>query len=316
MTTYSEFQLSLLKKRTSKIEERLKKLIQEMATTDNETIGYWSGKQIQLRKEYELLRGLFGTAMYRTIPIEYQQQLRNEVARIKGLKFSGSRSVDFTAFLKSNQHKRSIKNALEESTSAFYIGLDRDYKSLTRLINNTQQTIIKENKINKLIDEGFLEKGLPKDALKKLRNEMIKKSVDGQFITVVDKNGKEIHYNIQDYAELVAYTKIIEAENTAVINTAMEVGSDLVQIDVHNTDCPICAEVEGKVYSITGTDKDFPVMDFVLPLHPRCKHVSTVVFREMLEERGIQKYIDFANGKTDIHPTRKSFIPVSQRTLV
>lgn len=105
----------------------------------------------------------------------------------------------------------------------------------------------------------------------------------------------------------------MEANNTAVINTALDVGADLVQVSSHNTDTPLCQEFEGKIYSISGKDPDFPALEEIPPFHPNCLHSLTVVFREVLERRGIDDYIAFSNGQTETHPTRESHIPVSER---
>lgn len=118
------------------------------------------------------------------------------------------------------------------------------------------------------------------------------------------------------YAELVARTKIIEASSQSVIATAVETGSDLVQISSHNTKTPLCAEYEGKIFSISGKDPDFPMLDAEPPFHPNCMHTMTITFREALARDGtLEKYVDFSNDRTGEHPTREGFIPVAEREM-
>jgi hypothetical protein len=308
-------QLKILENQISRIEGKLKLKINKIATTENETTGFYSKMQKELKQDYEDLRKLFSSKLAKTLPSAYYDSLKENITRLKSLKFNGNKKIDYTQFIKATSHKRIIKNLINEGAQSFYLGLDRDYKSLTRLLNATQQTLIKENKINKLIDEGFTEKKTLYNATKKLRNELTKKAIDGKFVTVLNKNGKEMHFEIKYYSEMVAQSKYLEAMNTATINTALEVGSDLVQMDNHNSECEICAPLEGKVYSISGKDPDFPVLDFSVPLHSHCYHSLTVIFRETLENRGIQQYIDFANGESDKMPYNNSYKPLSDRKL-
>jgi len=130
----------------------------------------------------------------------------------------------------------------------------------------------------------------PIDELEALRAELIEESIDGERITIVDKNGKPRKYKIKDYAELCVYTEAIRAQADATVNIAIEVESDLVQVSNHFTNCEVCAEIEGRVFSVSGNDPDFDPYDFTLPLHPRCKHTLTVVFRELLEKYGVENY--------------------------
>ena len=130
----------------------------------------------------------------------------------------------------------------------------------------------------------------PIEELKELRAELIEESIDGERITIIDKNGKPRNYKIKEYSKMCVYTEAIKSQAKATVDIAIEVESDLVQVSRHFTNCDICSEVEGKVYSISGNDPDFPFMDFELPLHPNCKHTLTVVFRELLEKYGVKNY--------------------------
>ena len=131
----------------------------------------------------------------------------------------------------------------------------------------------------------------PNEKLKELKAELIEESIDGEYITVVDKNGKPRNYRIMPYAEMCVYTEAIHSQAQATVNIALENDSDLVQVSDHATICPICAPIEGKVFSISGNDPEFPPLDFELGLHPGCKHSLTVVYREILEKYGIENYL-------------------------
>jgi hypothetical protein len=130
----------------------------------------------------------------------------------------------------------------------------------------------------------------PQEELKKLQAELIEESIDGEKVVVISKKGKPIEYKVKYYAEMCIFTEAIRAQADATVNIAIENETDLVQVSNHYTNCPICAPIEGRVFSISGTDPDFDELDFELPLHPNCKHTLNVVFRELLEKYGVEKY--------------------------
>lgn len=140
-------------------------------------------------------------------------------------------------------------------------------------------------------------------------------SEDGQTIAVDTKSGGTRHYDIDYYADMVIRTAMREIQTAATLDAASEVGADLVEVSVHNTVCRICIEFEGKIYSIDGKNPMFPPLDDQPPYHPNCLHSITVVFESVLYDRGIQQYIDFAQGKSDIHPTARGWIPIAERDI-
>ena len=69
-----------------------------------------------------------------------------------------------------------------------------------------------------------------------------------------DKGGR--NWSLHTYCSMVTRTTSRQAEVLAVV-TADE-GHDLYQISSHGTTCALCAPYEGRVYSKSGTDPDFP----------------------------------------------------------
>lgn len=80
------------------------------------------------------------------------------------------------------------------------------------------------------------------------------------------------------YAKLVANTTTREAQNLGRINTAREYRQDLVRMSSHASPCPICAQYEGRVYSISGSDPRYPPLygtafgNGFNTIHPFCGH--------------------------------------------
>ncbi|WP_331552723.1 phage minor capsid protein [Acetobacterium sp.] len=71
-----------------------------------------------------------------------------------------------------------------------------------------------------------------------------------------------------------------EATNKNTINEMLEIGEDLVQMTTTFGCCALCAEYEGRVYSISGKNKDYPPLDIPFSggftnIHNGCSHSVT-----------------------------------------
>ena len=70
----------------------------------------------------------------------------------------------------------------------------------------------------------------------------------------VDKAGR--HWSLHTYCSMVSRTTSRQAEVLAVLTADPE--QDLYRISSHGTTCAICAPFEGRVYSKSGTNPDYP----------------------------------------------------------
>ena len=93
------------------------------------------------------------------------------------------------------------------------------------------------------------------------------KLLDGNFI---DKAGR--NYNLRSYSEMVARTRLRQAQTDAVLNTCEQYENDLVQWSRHANPCGSCAFHEGKIYSLSGRHSKYPLLPARPPLHPNCEH--------------------------------------------
>lgn len=96
-------------------------------------------------------------------------------------------------------------------------------------------------------------------------------------------------WQLDKYAEMVARSTTREATNRGTLNQLEALGYDLVQVSNHNSPCPLCAQYEGKVYSISGEDKRFPPLDDMFDgefcnIHPSCQHVLTTYIEEFAKD--------------------------------
>ena len=125
----------------------------------------------------------------------------------------------------------------------------------------------------------------------------------------VDKAGRR--WSLHTYASMVLRTTSRQAEVLSVLT--QDPAWDLYKISRHGTTCKLCAPFEGRVYSKSGRDPDFPPLSAAfgkmdpsgpdsldnsyLNLHPNCLHQLirwTPVGRSDAE---IQKIKDFSSFK-------------------
>jgi hypothetical protein len=318
-------QVIKLQKRLNKVENELKDISNIIATTDKIDIGFWNKLKRKTQKAYEEARVIYKQWSDTEIPRAYFTNIQKQISRIKHIKFQPSKIINFSTFSKKDIHKRTINTILDDSISTYFLGLQMGEKKLNRLMGLTQQLNVQEKTVNKAIEEGFgkgaegvkfdkkVGRGSLYGAQRQLQKDLMKDALNEQYITVIDKNGKPINYNIKSYAELVARTKLIEAQSSSTVNLSLDYGSGLVQVSAHNTQTEYDAQFEGKVFDLTGKNPRFPTATDLPPFHPNCQHVLTVFFEEALTDKQLEKISDFSKGKIEIHPTRKSHIPLSKR---
>lgn len=127
----------------------------------------------------------------------------------------------------------------------------------------------------------------------------------------VDKAGR--NWSLHTYCTMVSRTTSRQAEVLAVLTADPE--QDLYKISSHNTTCAICAPFEGRVYSRSGTDPDFPPLadafgkidpngkddltNTYLNIHPNCWHSLIAWTPAGRSEAEIEKIKRFSNPKTN-----------------
>lgn len=99
----------------------------------------------------------------------------------------------------------------------------------------------------------------------------------GRYIQLVDKNGIVRTYSADTYSELVARTKIGDAQNVATIEQGEVYGVKTFQVTRHNTTSPQCIPHEGRTYT-TARDGQLAELFPALTLettptyHTNCQH--------------------------------------------
>ena len=139
----------------------------------------------------------------------------------------------------------------------------------------------------------------------------------------VDRAGRR--WSLHTYCSMATRTTSRQAEIAAVLSADPE--QDLYKISSHGTTCAICAPYEGRVYSRSGTDPDFPALadafgkidpsgpdnlaNTYLNIHPSCLHVLLPWTTAGRTPEEIQKIKDFSNPQKNPY----SVDPRSQKQI-
>ena len=133
----------------------------------------------------------------------------------------------------------------------------------------------------------------------------------------VDKAGRR--WSLHTYGSMVSRTTSRQAEVLATLTADPE--QDLYRISVNGTTCGICAPYEGRVYSKSGTNPDYPPLAAAfgkqdpagpdtlantwLNLHPQCQHSLAAwspIGRSDKEIQDIKDFSSFEKNPPSIDP--------------
>lgn len=220
------------------------------------------------------VRKRFRSWITANVPKIYQKTVRSYVTSENLLKAKKSKTIGPLSV------DRLLKQGLTDMNRAALEGK----KNIENLINVVFERNITATKQN-IIDEVTVNIKAAKSAdsaklvgKSELYKELVANSIDGKFLKVKGKDGKTRNYKIKSYANLVARTKYVEAHTEAILDVARANDTDLVQCSSHNTTTPYDKQFEGKVFSISGKNKKFPILIDRPPFHPNCLHFLNPIF--------------------------------------
>ena len=141
------------------------------------------------------------------------------------------------------------------------------------------------------------------------KKNLIQSLLDEGITCIKDRRGRNI--NLSSYAEVVARSTTREATNTATLNQLQNYGYDLVKMSSHSPTCSICAIYQGRVYSISGKDSDYPPLDTAYSgdyanIHPNCAHVLEPYIPALADNP--EGDMDFSNRPFELSDKDKSMI--------
>jgi len=153
------------------------------------------------------------------------------------------------------------------------------------IVNNTVNTLVTANMwVGRQLKDHIRQAGLEATAMKyasgqtyKQMGKEFKQRLLNENITSI-KTTSGANIPVEKYAATVARSTTREATNTATMNQLTGFGYDLVMMSTHTPTCKLCAPLQGRVYSISGTDRRFPALGVAFKppyhnVHPNCDHV-------------------------------------------
>lgn len=308
--------IKTMKEKISIHQKNISNMIDEVMTTRETSSVYWTKTLSKIKTEYEEIKKIYKSFSSVIIEKDFQIKLQGVLKKIQNLKtLAEYKKIKYEDFKNTDRITNTINNSIKSSLTDYANGIDSGVTKLAGILRQTQQKLITEKSIDRAIEDGFDTSKTWAGSKNRLLLELLQKIKDGKIITITDKNGNQRNYDAANYAELVTRTRMRESETNATMQTALTYETDLVQVSSHNTDCKICSQYEGKVFSIGGSSKDFPILDETPPFHPNCMHLLIVVFREILQNRGIEQYQAFSNGDIEKPPYIPTYIPLKERKL-
>jgi hypothetical protein len=226
-----------------------------------------------------------------TVISDYYQQGIDEA--IQGLKDLGQDigTVDFNQI---------HQGAIEAIVNSAYGDLHDANNYIGRHIQDTVRQAGIDAVANKIATGQTVQ-----ETKKNLVNTLISQGLNG----IKDKRGRNI--SLDAYASTVARSTTREATNTATTNQLVGLGYDLVKMSSHATTCPLCATYQGRVYSISGENRNYPPLDTAFSgeyanIHPNCKHVLMPYIPEL--DDNSDKLQEYSNSSFDISEVDKKAI--------
>jgi hypothetical protein len=190
---------------------------------------------------------------------------------------------------------KALQLLIKDSLNDIILGLGESKKIIKKYFKMTKQLKVYEEDIVSSIATGASKKNPLWGARKELMKLFNDKLGNGQLIPVrcIRKDGTNYiaYWKPDKYSQLVARTRIGEAQVLGAIETSEENGTYTFTVTSHNTKTAICAPHEGKTYT---TDPRliswgvFPSLDGNRPLyHPNCQHrlIPSYLSQKALERK-------------------------------
>lgn len=153
--------------------------------------------------------------------------------------------------------------------------------------------------------------------------EMTRELRQNGITAFIDRAGRK--WSLYAYANTVTRTTARQAEILGLLTADPD--QDLYKISSHGTTCPICAPLEGRVYSRSGKNPDYPPLaaafgkidpsgpnelnNTYLNIHPNCLHALipyTLAGRSKEEIQRDKEYSSFKKNPPSVDPRSEAQI--------
>lgn len=195
------------------------------------------------------------------------------------------------ASFKSGIHREAVQKIVDD---AFYTVLQAsDY--MEQDVKNRLEAIISTANRNSLV-EGMSRKA----ATQKAVEEATQSGITG----IITKNGSQVPVDKYLSSSISYYQRKAHVDGS--INRMMENGQDLLYVNSVGITCPMCAQYQGRVYSISGKDKRFPPLDVRPPYHGHCVHSTSPWNEDYQTSDDIKKMLKDSNRPFEDNRTEEN----------
>ncbi|KIL46942.1 hypothetical protein KP77_25110 [Jeotgalibacillus alimentarius] len=194
------------------------------------------------------------------------------------------------ASFKTKIHKEAVQETLDE---AFYSILEAS----DNMSKDAKERI--ESIVQKANQRSLVEGVTRKQATQKAIAEATERGITG----VVASNGARIP--VEKYMAGTIQYHQRKAHVDGRINRMRDNGQDLVRVNSVGITCALCAQFQGRVYSISGRDSRFPTLDRRPPYHSHCVHSTYPWNEEMRDSKEVMDMINRSNRPFADNRTQK-----------
>lgn len=223
-------------------------------------------------------------------PEDNDEKVKQEPLSVE---FVGQALPDKKHYVK-NREKELTKEQLDQIRNNPFVFVKEQAKKNVEFVKSLQMARNKEiseyNKQIRIQNASRTEKENNEKQTKQIKaseeilNEMISSLQKNGLYAFLDKGGKR--WTLENYCAMTIRTTSSQTTNLGEVFSDEE--HDLYYIVPHKGSCPICAKYEGKVYSRSGTNPNYPSLASVfgkidpagsnsldntyLTIHPNCRH--------------------------------------------
>ena len=202
------------------------------------------------------------------VPREYKKGLDDVYGYFKRNNLMMDRPDMFAAI-----HFDSLDNLVKELQYNIGQGQEQVGRQILRYLDDAQ-----DNALRRAGLEAAAEKVATGSTVRDMQDNLKDKLQQEGFMTVQYGQGKNAYQvSLDSYVQMCARSTTREAGNIARENQLTSNGYDLVQMTTHYPTCELCAQLQGRVYSISGKDRRFPALSLAWNeeyhnVHPNCRH--------------------------------------------
>ena len=134
------------------------------------------------------------------------------------------------------------------------------------------------------------------------------------------RQGKTVYMQLDRYAAMVARSTTAEVQNQASLLQSQEIAGDLVKMTTHAPTCPICYPLQGRVYSISGKNKDYPKLQVAYSggyanIHPNCRHRVNPYVPVLKSDEQIERDMEYSNRPLEVDDMSRAEQAIYQEQL-